>query len=135
MGRGAFSVTTGDISLEDVMCKKDLELLATTGKMNLQNVSCESLVAKGTTGKVSMEHVVTQEKLSVERTTGDVTFHKCDAGEMWIEVGTGDVFGSLLEPMTVIAKATTGDVHVPDATFGGMCHITTTTGDITVTIE
>ena len=129
------SVTTGDIEISDIKCRGDIKIGVITGKMNVKNVECKNLTSSGSTGDTDMTGVIAKEKLDIKRTTGDVNLDGCDAGELCIKVTTGDVKGSLLSEKVFAVKTSTGDKDVPKTTSGGLCEITTTTGDIIITIK
>ena len=52
-----------------------------------------------------------------------------------VYVSTGDVTGTLLSDKIFFAETTTGDVSVPKLTSGGKCEISTTAGDIEISIK
>lgn len=126
--------TTGDVTVKKVHCLGNIDVSVRTGKTLMSGVTCQSFTSKGTTGDLQMNDVIAREHVSIERSTGDVTFDACDAAEITIRATTGDVKGSLLSPKIFAAKATTGDVDVPPSGDGGICEITTTTGDIKIEI-
>ena len=82
-----------------------------------------------------MEHFIASDKLNVVRSTGDVRLVGADAGEIHIETDTGKVSGSLLSEKIFIPRTDTGKIDVPKTTSGGICEITTDTGDIKITIN
>ena len=127
--------TTGDIELKNITVSEALSVELTTGDVTLTDVQCKKLSIDGTTGDVTLKNVLVSEKLTAECTTGDVHFDRCDAGEIFVDVTTGDISGSLLSEKIFIADTTTGDVRVPYSTTGGLCRITTTTGDIRIEIK
>lgn len=129
------SVSTGDIKASQVNCAGSANFTASTGDISLQNVQCKNLTSTGSTGDLTMAHVLVDEKIHLRRSTGDIAFKKCDAGEIYIQNGTGDVIGSLLSEKVFLAETGTGDVVVPKSTTGGRCEITTSTGDIIITLE
>ena len=129
------SVTTGDITAKDIHCAGDLRLHTTTGDIGLSTVSCKNLTAKGRTGDIGLEDVITVEKFDIQLTTGDVKMDRCDATELKIKTTTGDITGSLRSPKIITAKTATGSIRIPDSQTGGMCKLSTTTGDITITLE
>jgi hypothetical protein len=51
-----------------------------------------------------------------------------------VEITTGDVSGSLRTDKIFNVQAT-GDVNVPKSGTGGLCDITTTTGDIHIRVS
>ena len=79
--------------------------------------------------------MIASAKISIERTTGDVTFAISDANEIKVNTTTGDVEGSLLTGKVFDVKTSTGEKQVPNSTTGGSCKITTSTGDIKITVK
>lgn len=129
------SVSTGKITVTDANCSGDVKVRVSTGKTTLTDVECKSLTSSGNTGDISLKNVIVTEKLSLARTTGDVKLDACDAAELVIKTDTGDVKCSLLSDKHYTAKASTGRIDVPKVTSGGgICGITTSTGDIVVTV-
>lgn len=128
------SASTGKVSLEGVSCENDLVIDITTGKTELSGVTCENLTSSGSTGKVVLEKVNANKKITIKRTTGDVKFNFCDAGELFIKTSTGDVTGSLITNKVFITSTSTGKIDVPKTTSGGTCEITTSTGNIKITV-
>ena len=129
------SVSTGEVTVSDVTCEGDVKINVSTGKTNLTNIRCKNLVSTGNTGAISLKNVIAAEKFSIERSTGDVKFDGCDAAEISIETDTGDVRGCLLTDKIFIVQTDTGDVDVPKTVTGGKCEITTSTGDINISIK
>ena len=108
-------VTTGDVNLDSVKVKGDVDIKVTTGDVDLKDT-----VAGG--------------DLSVKGVTGDVLFENSDAKNVTVKTTTGDVEGNLLTEKTFTTDTTTGKVRVPDSSTGGRCEISTTTGDIRIDI-
>ena len=135
VGHLELTVTTGKIMATDVNCRGDMNVSVSTGKTNLTNVSCKNLTTDGNTGDITLKNVVTAEKLSIERSTGYVKFEGCDAAEIYVKTDTGDVTGTLMSEKVFLCKTHTGSVNVPKTTSGGLCEITTDTGDIRLTID
>ncbi len=128
------SATTGGITLSKVTCAGDVRLSITTGSCNISDLTCNNLTSTGCTGKNTMSNLIANGKLVVERTVGDVTLDGCDAAEIAIETGTGDVRGHLLSDKVFITNTSTGSIDVPKSITGGLCEIRTTTGNITMTV-
>ena len=131
----AISTSTGDISAFELKCRGELSLTVTTGKSQLDSVDCVNLTTDGSTGSISLNDVIVQNRLTLERSTGDVMLDGCDAGEIFIKTDTGDVEGTLLSEKVFLVKTDTGDVKVPSTLTGGICEITTDTGDVNITIK
>ena len=133
-GDMSLSVTTGYIEASNIICE-DLEIEVSTGKTKLTNVKCKNLTSDGDTGSISLTNVIASDKIDIERSTGDVKFDGCDAKDICVETDTGDVKGSLLTEKVFIARTDTGRINVPKTTSGGVCEITTDTGDIIINIK
>lgn len=129
------SVSTGRIEVSNIECEGNFEIEVSTGKTKLTNIKCKNLTSDGDTGSISLTNVIAADKIDIERSTGDVIFDACDAKELYIETDTGDVKGSLLTEKVFIARTDTGRINVPKTTSGGVCEITTDTGDIIINIK
>ena len=129
------SVSTGGVTVSNVTCEGDVKINVSTGKTNLTNIECKNVVSNGETGAISLKNVIAAEKFSIERSTGAVKFDGCDAAEIFVETDTGDVRGSLLADKIFVIQTDTGSVDVPKTISGGKCEITTSTGDINISIK
>lgn len=129
------TVSTGHITASKIRCGGDMAVQVSTGKVTLGDMTCNTLTSTGNTGDLTLENVTVSQTLSVLRSTGDVKFKGCDAGELSIKTDTGDVTGSLLSDKLFITQTSTGHIQVPKTATGGRCEITTSTGDIEITIE
>ena len=128
------SVSTGRVDVADVKCG-ELSVKVSTGKTYLANVECDKFTTSGSTGDVNLSGVIVSGKMDVKRSTGDVRLTECDASEISIITDTGDVRGSLLTEKVFVARSDTGKIDVPKSTSGGICEITTDTGNIIITID
>lgn len=125
--------TTGDICVENVSAYY-LEFSVTTGDIAASDIDCKNFLSGAGTGDMKLKNVIAEEKMVIEADTGDITFKKCDAGEIYVKTDTGDVSGSLLSKKVFLCETDTGSVKVPKSTVGGRCEITTDTGDIKIEI-
>lgn len=135
IGNLDISLSTGCLTLSKVECAEDILLQISTGKTLLKNISANNLTSTGDTGDLTIESGSITNLLSLDRSTGDVEFTDCSMGQGKIHTDTGDVTGTLLSPMIFSATTDTGSVKVPDTTTGGICKITTDTGDIHITLS
>ena len=126
-------VSTGGIRMEKISADT-LELEVSTGRVQLTDITCGNLTATGSTGDISLKDVIAEGAFFIERSTGDVVFDGCDAGEIVVKTGTGDVTGNFLTEKLFVAETSTGKVVVPETTTGGRCEVTTSTGDIKLDI-
>ena len=128
------SVSTGKVTASKIVCE-EMTVDVSTGKTYLSDVSCQSFASTGNTGDISLKNVIFSEACSIERSTGDVTFDACDGLNITVTTSTGDVTGTLLSGKRFVTKTSTGSVKVPQDSEGGKCEITTSTGDIRITIK
>lgn len=129
------SVTTGTIRLSKVACKNYLTTSVTAGRTYLTDITCANLSSSGTTGNIDLTNVIAKENLSVKRSTGNVKLDGIDAAEITLKTSTGNVTGSLLTNKKFVTDTSTGKVDVPTGADGGVCNITTSTGNIKITIK
>jgi hypothetical protein len=135
VGMLELSTSTGNVSVSGITCEGDVNIVVSTGKAQLTDTVCQSIISSGSTGDIFLKNVIAAEKFSIERSTGDVKFDGSDAAEIHVETDTGDVEGSLLTEKVFITKTDTGNINVPNSITGGRCEITTDTGDIKITIN
>lgn len=128
-----FTATTGDANISNATCYNDLRTSVSTGQTNLSNVTCKNFSTDGSTGDIRMQSVLVETNMFINRSTGDVSFKDCDAKMIHIRLDTGDVTGNLLTGKVYTVESDTGKVKVPESTPGGICIITTNTGNIKIT--
>lgn len=127
--------STGTVTVGQVKCDGAMSVTVSTGKAYLDGVSCGSLITEGDTGDLTMKSVIVSGKLTCERSTGDIRLDLCDAAEIFIKTDTGDVTGSLLSEKVFVVETDTGKKDVPRSVTGGVCEITSDTGDIIITVK
>lgn len=130
------TVSTGKITVSDVICENNVKIKVSTGRSKLTDVKCKNIISSGSTGDISLKNVIAVESFSIKRSTGDVEFKGCDAAEIVVKTATGDIKGSLLTGKVFVTQTDTGRINVPKTmTGGGKCEITTDTGDIKIDIS
>lgn len=134
-GKMQLCATTGDIRVESILCKGDLSVDVSTGKVLLSDVKCNSFNSGGSTGDIDLKNLIASQTFSLERSTGDIILDGCNAEELFIKTDTGDVTGTLLSDKVFITDTSTGNISVPKTITGGKCEITTSTGDIRISIK
>lgn len=133
-GDATFSTTTGEVSLNKVTLKGNTTVRTSNGDVEWASVMAKDLSVKTSTGDVELKDVVLSGNMKLETKTGDIEFERCDAATLQIKTSTGDVEGSLLTSKIFYTTTSTGDVSVPKSTDGGLCQVTTSSGDITFII-
>ncbi len=127
--------SNGDIEIEKCDNLGDVDIITKTGDIDFENVNCKSLDVQINTGKTTLSNVLVTNDLRIEGTTGDVYLNKIDAENIYITLSTGDVIGSILSNKIFNAHSDTGNVVVPLIKEGGECNISTSTGEIIITIQ
>ena len=126
-------ISTGKTSLNHVN-SGDITLTHTTGKVNFETVRASNVTINGSTGKVNLTDAIFTGHLFIKTSTGDVTFKNSDANTIEVIGETSDVTGNLLTGKTFITSTTTGKNRPQSGSTGNECKITTTTGDIIITV-
>ena len=128
-------LSTGDIIIDSITADQ-IKLTATTGEIAVNSVTAKNNIDIETdTGTITLKNVVATGTISIESDTGDVRFEGSDAIEISVKTDTGDVTGTLLSEKVFITETSTGSINVPKTTSGGKCEITTSTGDINISIK
>ena len=135
-GSVTLDTETGSISVSQLVCSGDFKADVDTGRIKISDSSCQNFFSEGDTGSIHLDGFIAGGKITIERDTGDVKFSGMDAAEIYIDNDTGDIKGSLLSGKTFTANTNTGRIRIPNDTVGGgVCKLTTDTGDIEVTVE
>ena len=129
------SVSTGRVTVSNLVCENEFIVKTSTGKIHLKNIICKKVISTGKTGDILLENVVASDSFSIERSTGNIKFESCDANTLDVKTKTGNVSGSLLSNKVFIVTTNTGKVNVPKTIDGGKCEISTSTGNIDITIS
>ncbi|MBR2617427.1 MAG: DUF4097 family beta strand repeat protein, partial [Clostridia bacterium] len=90
--------TTGDYAVRRATVTEGITVNATTGDVEMENVTAQTLAISLSTGEVDLNNVLTVGKTEITARTGDVELSYCDAGEYNVKTTTGDVEMSLLTP-------------------------------------
>lgn len=133
-GNTELSVSTGRVTVHNLSCKGNLNIQVSTGKTAVADTTCAGLTSRGNTGDIRLENTRVAGALDIKRTTGDVTFDRADAYSLTVKTSTGDVEGSLLSGKVFVTQTSTGKIRVPQSSGEAICRITTSTGNVTVTV-
>lgn len=124
---------TGDVHIASDV-SGSIIVKADTGDVLLENTNPRYIEIETDTGDVTLKNTLCRRDLSITTDTGDVSFDRLDAESLTIETDTGDVEGTLLSDKTFVVRSDTGRKKYPHTTGGGLCNITTDTGDIEIDI-
>ena len=125
---------TGDQNLSKIHVDGEVHLKASTGDVSLDDVTGKRLDVNTSTGRITLKDTIMVEDMQIKASTGRVTFDKSDAETLNIETSTGHVSGTLLTSKIFQVETSTGKVHVPQSTTGGLCKIKTSTGNVDISV-
>ena len=131
----SISNSTGDIEIENSNIGGSLNIETKTGDIELSNTNCNKLDIKVSTGDTELVNTLVTTDFKMDGSTGDVRFDEFDASNIEVSVGTGNVKGTIKSSKIFIAKSKTGSVSVPETVTGGVCKITTSTGNIKISYK
>ena len=126
--------STGDIAFASNV-NNNLFISTSTGDVCLSNARCNNLEINTSTGDTKLVDTLVQEDFNMNGATGNLVFDGFDAKNIYVQLSTGDVKGTILTSKFFIAKSDTGDVRVPNTREGGECIITVDTGSINITYK
>ena len=126
--------TSGEVEISSVNAKDKLYADSTSGDVNVLDSKAYDIFLESTSGDVDMRNTVSLGDLKIESTSGDIEFYRCDGKSIDLNSVSGDIEGSFLTEKLFITDTTSGEVNVPNCTSDEQCRITTTSGDIEVTI-
>ena len=134
-GKIVCNTTSGDVELR---CPTigDVEINTTSGDAELNDSYIQSLKVVSVSGDASLERVTAAGAVTIETTSGDVELERSDAASLTISTTSGEVEGSLLTSKNFAVSSSIGRVSAPAADpAGGPCTVTTTSGDIRLTVR
>jgi len=129
------NTSSGSISLGDASVGAELSLDSTSGDIELSYVNCGELEADSASGRIELRDVIASRSLDIETTSGDIRLERCDAASLELESTSGYISGTLLSGKDFDVSTNSGDIDLPSGSRGGKCRISTTSGDIRLSIE
>lgn len=131
----SINASTGNVNVKNVVINETVNTHTSTGHISYTNVNAKEGDFSASTGKVKLDSLLIQNHLKIQTSTGDVNIKSSDASSLYIKASTGDVDAELLSAKTFKVETSTGKINVPTSSTGGLCEVTTSTGDIHVTIK
>lgn len=112
-----------------------LSVKSTAGNVKIpKDFKFESIDISGSTGNIT-NGASALNSIKIKTSTGNVKFDGCDSEKITVKTSTGSITGSLLGNKIIKAESSTGDIDVPKSSDGGLCSLTTSTGDIKINID
>ena len=130
-----FETGSGHIEIVDSESGKQV-MLTVSGSVSLQNVSGSSLNTSTGSGAVSIWEALYSGNVLCRTVSGEIMFTGLDAANLELLTSSGDVSGNLLTAKNFITETSSGYVTVPPSDeASGTCHISTTSGHISIAIK
>lgn len=127
--------STGDVEVNSSNIGGNVVLETSTGDIGLNNTNCNKLDIQVNTGDTDLVNTLVVTDFNMEGSTGDVRFEGFDANNIYVKVGTGNVKGTIVSSKIFVTNSKTGSVNVPETITGGVCKITTSTGNIRISYK
>ena len=130
--------TTGKLNLSNVEVSGDAKLITSTGHIKANNLKCNNLSVEASTGDITLSDTIATGKANIKASTGEITLKSFDAAEVSLETSTGDIEAEFLTIKNVTVDTSTGKKNIDkelDRDAGGNCTVKTSTGDIKLTLK
>lgn len=134
---GALTVsnTSGDIESAAQLGFASANLTTVSGDIDLNGPVSGKIVCNTTSGDVELR-CPTAGDVEISTTSGDAELERSDAASLTISTTSGEVEGSLLTSKNFAVSSSIGRVSVPTSDpAGAPCTVTTTSGDIRLTVR
>ncbi len=132
----AASASSGCISIREGTVTGPASAETTSGDLSVTDFSSAAFSAQTSSGMLTLSNACFDGLATLKATSGDVLLRDADAGEFSISTSSGDVTGTLLSGKLFHAETSSGDIHLPgDDSSGGNCEISTTSGDIDLSLR
>lgn len=128
------NTSSGNIYIDD--CEvNELDAECSSGGVTVNNLQAFEVEVNSSSGDIRLENCIAA-SIELESSSGSIILNACDSSNISVSASSGDVFASLLSGKEFSCRTGSGDLSVPDSVSGsGRCSITTTSGDIKVTID
>lgn len=126
--------TSGDVTLTNIECSDNLQVGSISGNLSLKDIDCDNITVGNTSGDNEFINV-TSRRFQCESVSGNINLYSCDADNLKLKTTSGNVSGSLLTDKQFKTESISGKINVPSSETGGICEITTVSGDINITTK
>ena len=131
----SIETSTGDVEINDSSVAGDINVKTTTGDIEIVNSTATKLDIGVSTGSTLLSNTIVTNDFNMNGTTGNLKLDSFDAQNIYVTLSTGSVKGALLSSKIFITNSKTGTIRVPETTTGGICKITTSTGNIIISYK
>lgn len=129
------SYSTGNVYIKDSEVNGDFTVIGKTGDIFVENMNSKNVNIKLSTGECELIDFIASGDMKVESSTGSIKLDGCDAANLEIKTSTGNINGTLLTSKIFNAVSDTGKVSVPETYSGGICKLTSDTGNISISYK
>lgn len=126
--------STGSINVKNSNVTELITAKSSTGTIRLENVNAKNLKTNVSSGSTKLTSVLVEEHIESKASSGSIRMDACDADTLFVKASSGSINLKLLTSKIFYASSSTGSVHVPQSTTGGVCEIHTSTGKIVAEI-
>ena len=113
-----------------------VQAVTTSGDVELNDSYVQSLSVESTSGDVDLERSTAAGAVEISTVSGEISLERSDAASLTLSTTSGEIEGSLLSAKNFSVTSTHGRVQVPDSDpTAGACTISTTTGNVWITIR
>lgn len=133
-GTVSLQTASGSIDAGD-LCAKVFDAVSSSGNVRLSQIRADSVRLKTSSGSAALTGVIAENALQAEASSGNIRLDRCDADNLRLTVTSGEIRGTLLSPKRFeFAEIGSGRISVPKDADGGLCTLTTGSGDIRIEI-
>ncbi|MBR5348106.1 MAG: DUF4097 family beta strand repeat protein [Lachnospiraceae bacterium] len=125
--------TSGDLHINDAEFA-DAAVESTSGDSTLKNMNVSSLSVKAASGEIWIGTVQMDGDAMIKTSSGDIVLRKFDAANLTIQASSGDVSAELLSNKNYTVHTSSGSSRYPDDGGNGFCKVTTSSGDVRITV-
>ncbi len=114
-----------------------LDISSSSGEIDITDVQSEAakLNISSASGDVETEGCEFSE-INIKTSSGSIELYMCDAGRLELSSASGDIEATLMSHKVFFADSAIGNVRVPASVpDSAECHLSTSSGDITVTVQ
>ena len=111
-----------------------LKARSSSGDITLSGLGGKDIATVSRSGRITISDTVISGTLEAKTSSGGVKLDRADAASFMIRSSSGDVRGTILSPKKFRTKSSSGNVSVPSSSGTGDCEISTSSGDIKITI-
>lgn len=123
--------STGDIEMEHAFTFADVDIRLSTGDVDFENLTCQSLKINGSTGDTALDNLKVLGDAYIKRSTGDIELDEITVGgKTEVHVSTGCVEIEKITTATLKSTGNTGEMWLADATVTDDLEINRSTGKV-----